>query len=54
MATRAQCAKGERVDVNTGTFPALEDARRRLAIRLVTVLSGAGLILVIAAWIVRG
>jgi hypothetical protein len=48
---RAPCAKGESVDINTGTLPTLEQARRRLAIRLVTALSGAGLLLVLAAWI---
>jgi hypothetical protein len=39
------------VDINTGTLPTLEHTRRRLAIRLVTALSGAGLLLVLAAWI---
>jgi hypothetical protein len=39
---------------DTGTFLALEPARRRLAIRLVTAVSAAGLILVVTAWIIGG
>jgi len=39
------------VDIDTGTFPALEYSRRQLAIRLVTLVSAAGLILVAAVWI---
>jgi len=50
-AIRAPCAKAQSVDTNTGTLPNLEQARRRLAIRLVTALSGVGLLLVLAAWI---
>ena len=34
----------------TGRFNKVEESRRGLAIRLVTLLSGAGLLLVLAAW----
>jgi hypothetical protein len=40
------------MDTGTGQLLRLEHAKRRLAIRLVTALSGAGLLLVLAAWII--
>ena len=46
--------KGLDMDMDTGTgqLLSLEHTRRRLAIRLVTLLSGAGLLLVLAAWVI--
>jgi hypothetical protein len=38
-------------DTGTGQFRELESARRRLAIRLVTALSAAGLLIVLVNWI---
>ncbi len=35
----------------TGRFNKVEESRRGLAIRLVTLLSGVGLLLVLAAWL---